>query len=158
MQKEFKEIIDESKKAIEQAEKKIEAASEGFTEEVAAFWSELKKRFSAIEEELKTAYNDLEANAELKAYLGMMEARDRLEEVKESAEKFAFHVSRETEKELDIAALKAHLAKMESEDLLEEKRKEFSHLYATSKAEAENLTKKAVREISDIFLKLTEIA
>jgi galactokinase len=158
MQKEFKEIIEESKKAIDTAEKKIEAASETFTEELSDFWSELKARFSDINEKLKDAYNDLEANAELKAYLGMMEARDRLEEVKESAQKFAFHVSRETEKELDIAALKAHLAKMESEDLLEEKRKEFSHLYATSKVEAEKLTKKAVSEINDIFLKLTEIA
>jgi hypothetical protein len=157
MQKEFKEIIEASKKAIDNAEKKIEEASGNFTEEVSDVWSELKTRFSAVNGKLKESYSDLEANAELKAYLGMMEARDRLEEVKESAEKFAFHVSKKTEEELDIAALKAHLAKMESEELLEEKQKEFSRLYATSKVEAQKLSKKALEEINDIFLKLTEV-
>ena len=46
---------------------------------------------------------------------------------------------------------------MDSEDLLEEKSKELTHLYATSKIEADKLAKKAGQEINDLFLKLTDI-
>ena len=157
MEKEFKKIIDESKRSLEKAEEKIEDMNEEFTEEAKEFWGELKHRFAGVNDKLKVAYDDFESKAELKGHLGMMEARDKLEQVKESAEKFAFQASEKTKEELDIAALKAHLAKMESEDLWEEKSKEFSHLYGTSKVEVEKLSKKAGREINDIFLKLTEI-
>jgi len=157
MEKEFKKIIDESKKSLEDAQDKIEDLSEDFTDEAKEFWSDLKKNFAVVNDKLKVAYTDFEEKAELKGHLGMLEAREKIEEVKESAEKFAFQVSKKTQEELDIAALKASLAKMESEDLMEEKSKEVSHLYATSKIEAEKLTKKAAKEINDIFLKLTEI-
>ena len=157
MEKEFKEIIEESKKSLEKAEKKIEALSEGFTEEAGEFWVDLKKRFAGVNDKLKDAYTDFEGKAELKGHLGMMEARDKLEQVKESAEEFTQKVSTKAQVELDIAALKAHLAKMESEDLWEEKQKEFSVLYQDSKVEAGELAKKAGKEINEIFLKLTEI-
>jgi hypothetical protein len=157
MEKEFKKIIDESKKSLEVAQDKIEDLSEDFSDDAKEFWSDLKKNFSVVNDKLKVAYSDFEEKAELKGHLGMMEAREKLEEVKESAEKFAFQVSKKTQEELDITALKASLAKMESEDLLEEKSKEFSQLYATSKIEAEKVAKKAGKEINDIFMKLTEI-
>ena len=157
MEKEFKEIIEESKKSLEKAEKKIEALSEGFTEEAGEFWVDLKKRFAGVNDKLKDAYTDFEEKAELKGHLGMMEERDKLEQVKESAEEFTQKVSTKAQVELDIAALKAHLAKMESEDLWEEKQKEFSVLYQDSKVEAGELAKKAGKEINEIFLKLTEI-
>jgi len=157
MEKEFKKIIDESKRSLEKAEKKIEDLSEDFTEEAQEFWGDVKKNFAVVNDKLKVAYNDFESKAELKGHLGMMEAREKLEQVKESAEKFAFQASRKTQEEFDIATLKAHLAKMEGEDLWEEREKELSHLYGTSKIEVEKLAKKAGQEINDIFLKLTEI-
>ncbi len=157
MEKEFEEIIEESKKSLEKAEKKIEDLSEDFTEEAGEFWIDLKKRFSGVNDKLKDAYTDFEGEAELKGHLGMMEARDKLEQVQESAEAFSQRVSGKAQVELDIVALKAHLAKMESEDLWEEKQKEFSILYDDSKIEAEKLAKKAGKEINEIFLKLTDI-
>ena len=157
MEKELKDIIEQSKKSLEKAEMKIEELSEDFTEEAGEFWIDLKKRFAGVNDKLKDAYTDFENKAELKGHLGMMEARDKLEQVKESAEEFTQKVSAQAQVELDIAALKAHLAKMESEDLWEEKQKEFSVLYNDSKIEAEKLAKKAGKEINEIFLKLTEI-
>lgn len=157
MEKEFKEIIEESKKSLEKAEKKIEDLSEDFTEEAGEFWVDLKKRFAGVNDKLKDAYNDFEDKAELKGHLGMMEARDKLEQVKESAEEFAQKVSGKAQVELDVAALKAHLAKMESEDMWEEKQKELSHMYDDSKVEVEKLAKKAGKEINEIFRKLTDI-
>ena len=158
MSKEFKDIIEESKKSIDGAEKKIDALSGEFSKETEELWIDLKKNFSSINEKLKVAYADFEGKAELKGHLGMMEARDKLEEVKESAEKFAQKVSKKTDDiNLDTVALKAHLAKMDGEDLWNEKQKEFSALYDDSKVEVEKLAQKAGKEISDIFLKLTKI-
>ena len=157
MEKEFKEIIEESKRSLEKAEKKIEALSGDFTEEAGEFWLDLKKRFAGVNDKLKDAYTGFEEKAELKGHLAMMEARDKLEQVRESAEEFTQKVSSKTQVELDVAALKAHLAKMESEDLWEEKQKELSHMYDDSKVEVEKLAKKAGKEINEIFLKLTDI-
>ena len=157
MEKEFKEIIEESKRSLEKAEKKIEELSEDFTEEAGEFWVDLKKRFAGVNDKLKDAYDDFDEKAELKGHLGMMEARDKLEQVKESAEEFTQKVSSKAQVELDVAALKAHLAKMESEDLWEEKQKEISLMYDDSKVEVEKLAKKAGKEINEIFLRLTDI-
>ncbi len=157
MEKEFKEIIEESKRSLEKAEKKIEELSEDFTEEAGEFWVDLKKRFAGVNDKLKDAYDDFEGKAELKGHLAMMEARDKLEQVKESAEEFTQKASSKAQVELDVAALKAHLAKMESEDLWDEKQKELSHMYDDSKVEVEKLSKKAGKEINEIFLKLTEM-
>ena len=157
MEKEFREIIEESKKSLEEAEKKIEDLSEDFSEEAGEFWIDLKKRFTGVNDKLKEAYDGFEEKAELKGHLGMMEARDKLEQVKESAEAFTQQVSSKAQVELDVAALKAHLAKMESEDMWEEKQKELSDMYDDSKVEVEKLAKKAGKEINEIFLKLTDI-
>lgn len=157
MEKEFKEIIEQSKKSLEKAEKKIEELSEDFTEEAGEFWVDLKKHFAGVNDKLKDAYTDFEEKAELKGQLGMMEARDRVEKLREATHEFTYKVSTKAQEELDIAALKAHLAKMESEDLWEEKQKEFSLMYQDSKVEAEKLAKKAGKEINEVFLKLTEM-
>ncbi len=157
MEKEFKEIIEESKKSLNNAQKKIEDLSEDFSEDAGELWVDLKKHFSSVNDKLKDAYSDFEGKAELKGHLGMMEARDKLEQVKESAEKFAKEISSKADIDLDVVTLKAHLAKMESEDLWDEKQKEFSILYNDSKVEAEKLAKKAGKEINEIFLKLTDM-
>ena len=157
MEKEFKEIIEESKKSLGKIEKNIEERSENFTEEVSEFWVDLKKHLSGVEGKLKDAYDNFEDQAELKGHLGIMEARDRIEKLEEVAREFTYKVSNNAQEELDIATLKAHLAKMESEDLWEEKQKELLHLYGESKVEAEKLAKEAAKELSNIVFKLTEM-
>ena len=157
MEKEFKEIIEESKRSLEKIEKNIEERSENFTEEVSVFWVDLKKHLSAVGGKLKDAYNNFEDQAELKGHLGIMEARERMEKLKEATDEFSYKVSNNAQEELDIATLKAHLVKMESEDIWAEKQKELIHIYSYSKVEAEKLTKKAAKELNNIVFKLTEI-
>jgi hypothetical protein len=157
MKKELKEIIKESKRSLEKAEEKIEYLSEDLADDAKEFWGDLKKRFTKVNEKLKDAYREFDNESELQAHLSMMEARERLEKVKHSAENFALKASKKTKEEVDVAALKAHLAKMEAEDKWEETRKELSHTYAESKVEIEKLAKKAGKEINDIFVKLTEM-
>jgi hypothetical protein len=157
MEKEFKEIIEESKKSLGKIEKNIEERSENFTEEVSEFWGDLKKHLSSVEEKLKDAYNHFEDEAELKGHLGVMEARDRIQKLKEVTHEFTYKVSSNAQEELDIVNLKAHLAKMDSEDLWEERQKELLHIYGDSKVEAEKLARKAAKELNNIVFKLTEI-
>lgn len=157
MKKEFNELIEAARESVEKAEEKIEALSKDFTEEANEFWSELKQHFSKIKDKLEDAYHEFSDEAELQGHLSIMEARDRLEVIRDSAENFMFQISKKTEKELEISELKAHLAKMEAEDKWEETKKELSHQYAVSKADVGLLAKKAGKEINDIFLKLTEI-
>ena len=157
MEKEYKEIIEASKKSLEKAEKKIEELSDDFSEESKELWGELKNRFSKVNDKLKDAYKEFEGESELQGHLSMMEARDRLEKVKVSAENFALSTSKKTKEEFSMATLKAHLAKMDAEDKWEETKKELSHTYAESKVEVENLAKKAGKEINEIFVKLTEL-
>ncbi len=157
MEKEFKKIISESKKSLEKIEKKIEAKSDDFTEEVSEFWTDLKKHLSSLEEKLKETYDHFEDQAEFKGHLGIMEARDRVENIKETTREFTDKISNNAQEELDIAALRVHLAKMESEDFWEEKQKELLHIYNDSKAEAEKAANKAAKELNNMILKLTEI-
>lgn len=157
MEKELKEIIEESRNSLKKTKEKIEELSEDFTEESGELWDELKKRLSGVEEKLKDAYINFENKAELKGHLAMMEARDKLEVIKESTEEFTQKVSTKAQEKLDIASLKAHLAKMESEDMWEEKRETLSRMYGESKIEVEKLAKKAGKEINAIFLKLTDM-
>lgn len=157
MEKEFKEIIEESKKSLETIEKNIEERSEDFTEEVSELWDDLKKHLSRVEEKLKDAYDNFEDQAELKGHLGMMEARDRIDRLKEATHEFTYKVSINAQEDMDIATLRAHLAKMESEDIWVEKQKELLHLYHDSKEEAEKLAIKAAKELNNIVLKLTDL-
>ena len=157
MEKELKELLEESKRSLDKAEDKIEEFSKDFPEEAMEFWSELKKRFETINAKLQDTYTNVEGKTELQLNLGMMEAREKLEQIKYSTEKFLNQASKNTEEEYNIAALKAHLLKMESEDLWDEKQKELSHLYATSKTEVEKLARKAGKEFNDIFLKLSDL-
>ncbi|MBT8348940.1 MAG: hypothetical protein HKP62_05805 [Sulfurovum sp.] len=157
MENEFKKIIEDAKKSIEKIENNIEAHSKDFTDEVSEFWGDLKKHLSGVEGKLKDTYDNFEGQAELKGYLGMMEAHDRLDKLKETTYEFSYKVSKNVQEELDIATLKAHLAKMESEDIWEEKQKKLLALYNDSKEEAEKLAIKASKELNNIAFKLTEM-
>jgi hypothetical protein len=157
MKKEFKELITESKRSLEKVEEKIESFSEDFSEEANGLWGDIKKRLSHVERKLKDAYDNFEDEAELKGHLGIMEARDQIENLKETLDKFTHKVSNNMQEELDIVGLRAHLAKMESEDLWIEKQKDITQLYGKSKIEVENLAKRSLEEMNHIFLKLTKI-
>lgn len=157
MEKELKEIIIESKRSLEKVEKRIEELNENFSEEAHEFWSDLKKHLSGVKGMLKDTYNNVEGQTELKSYLGIMEARDRVESLKEAIDEFTYKVSNNAQEELDTASLKTHLAKMESEDFWAEKQKELSLMYGESKIEVEKLAGKAAKELNNIFFKLTEM-
>lgn len=157
MEKEFKEIIEESKKSLKKIEEKIEDRSEDFTDDINEFWVDLKKYLLSVEGKLKDAYNHFEDEAELKGHLGVMEARDRIEKLQEVTHEFTSKISTNVQEELDIAALKAHLAKMDSEDLWSQKQKELLDIYGDSKAEAEKVARQAAKELNNIVLKLTEV-
>ena len=157
MEKEFKELITESKKSLEKIEKKVEAKSENFTEEVNELWSDLKKHLSGIDEKLKNTYDHFEDQAELQGHLGIMEVRDRVEKIQETTREFTDKISNNAQEELDTVALRMHLAKMESEDFWEEKQKELLHNYNDAKAEAEKVAIKAAKELNNMVLKLTEM-
>ena len=157
MEKELKSLVEQSKEALAKAEDKIETLSKEFPDEAAEFWGDMKKHFSSIQEKLTNTYNETEGNAELKANLGMMEAREKLSTIQDTLGTFLDQASKNTSTEFDIAALKAHLAKKEGEDLWEEKQKELSKLYSTSKGEVEKLAQKAGKEFNDMFLKLTDL-
>lgn len=157
MEKEFKKIIVEAKKSLEKIEKKVEAKSDDFTEEVSAFWSDLKKHLSSLEEKLKDTYDHFEDQAGHKGHLGIIEARDRIEKLQETMYEFTSKVSSNAQEELDIAAIRMHLAKMESEDFWKEKQKELLHNYSDAKDEAKKAAIKAAKELNNIILKLTEM-
>ena len=157
MEYEFKKIIEQAKESLEKAEDKIEDMSKEFSEDLNEFWGDLKKRFAQVNHKLKDAYNEFEGESTLQAHLSMMEARDKVEILKKSAENFAITASKKTKEEFSMATLKAHLAKMEAEDTWEVSKKQLSHTYGQSKVEVEKLAKKAGKEINEIFVKLTEM-
>ena len=157
MEQELKKIIEQTKASLEKAEDKIEDISDDFTEDVSEFWGDLKNRFTHVNKKLQDAYNEFDGESTLQAHLSMMEARDKVENIKKSAQNFAISVSKKTKEESSMASLKAHLAKMEAEDRWEENKKELSHTYDKSKVEVEKLAKKAGKEMNEIFLKLTEL-
>jgi plasmid stabilization system protein ParE len=157
MEKEFKEILKHSKEALESFEEKVEDIGEEMAEDAKAYWKELRGELKHVGSKLKYAYEETEGEAELKSRLLLMEAQEKVDMLKDDLDAFVGRVARKSEKELDILALKAHLAKMDTEDALEEREKEFSHLYAKSKVEAEKVVQKALHEINETFVKLTEI-
>lgn len=157
MEKEFKDIITESKKSLKKIENSVEEFSEDFTDEVKEFWIDLKKNLSNVEEKLDDAYNEFGDQVKLKAHLGILEARDKMEKLEDITHEFTSKIVSNTQEELDIVKLKAHLLKMESDDLLEEKQKELSSVYERSKEEAEEMSIKAAKEFNQIVLKLTDI-
>ncbi|AKF24831.1 hypothetical protein YH65_05095 [Sulfurovum lithotrophicum] len=153
MKKEYEEFIETAKKSIDVLEEKIEDMSEDFSEDAKLVWKDLKSYFAKVKEKLEETGEE----AEVQGDLALMEARDILENVRDSAEGFLLTISRNTAQEFDLAEIKAHLAKLDLEDTLEAAEKEFWHLYGESKAEAKIMSKKAGEEINDIMLKLSQI-
>lgn len=158
MEKDLKELIKTSRESLERVEEKIEDLSEDFAEDVSELWGDVKGYFTKVNDKLKDAYDEFDSGeTKLQAHLSMMEARDKLEKVRKVAQDFAITASNKTKEEYSMATLKAHLAKMEAEDMWEESKKELAQQYDESKVDMEELSKKAVHEINEVFEKLTRL-
>ncbi len=154
---ELKELVEKSQKVLSKLEEKVEEAREELTEETKEFWDDLKKNFSVIGEKLSQSVSELEEKKDhLKPNLDVLAAREKLEQIKESAETFAKKVAEKAEEEIDIATLRAHLAKKEAEDLWEEKQKELSREFQEKEYEVKKMAKEAAEEIESFFSGLVD--
>jgi len=153
MQQTYQRLAEKIEKQIDLLEEKVAGVHETFTDESRTFWETLQTRFETVQSRVKASGEE----AGLKSHLGMMEARDLLENVRESAEGFLYTVSKNRAREIDIAELKAHLAKMDAQTKWEETQKELTALYGKSKSEVEKAAKKAGEEINDIMVKLSQV-
>ena len=148
----YKEIVEKSKKALSELEQKVDEVQEELAEDAKEWWSDIKKNFSAVGDKLKETVSDGEEKKDmLKPSLDILEAREKLEKVKDTAEEFTRKIAEKTEQEMDIAALRAHLAKKEAEDLWEEKRKKLSYEFQEKEYEVTKMAKEAAEEIESFF-------
>jgi hypothetical protein len=157
MKDKFKEITSHIKDTLETVEEKVEKYIENLSEETYSYWKTLKEYLQKTGSELKERYEEQEGEAELQAHLFAMEAKEKLASLQDEITLLVDKAAGKSAQELDILALKAHLAKLEGETLLEEKEKAFRHLYAQSKLQAQDLSHKTLKEINDIYVKLTEV-
>lgn len=156
-EKELNEFIKKSKESLEKVEKNVDSLRDSMSEDISGFWGNLKNEFGQINTKLSDASQKLQDEAKLQGKLGVMEAREHLENIKGTSEEFIQKVTNDSAKELDIAKLHAHLAGMDAADLWKEKEKQMTSLYNESKEDFEKLAKKAGEEINEILLKLTDI-
>lgn len=157
MENELNEFIKKSKESLEKMEKNVDSLRDSMSNDISAFWGNLKNEFGKINTTLSNASEKLSDEAKLQGKLGVMEARDHLDTIKETSEEFIQKVTNNASQELDIAKLQAHLAKMDAADLWKEKEPQMTKLYNESKEEFEQLAKNAGKEINDILVKLTDI-
>ncbi len=156
MKKEIQELSKKSKEAVEKVEEKFDNLTDSLADDAKELWADLKKSFEGVKQKLSDVDID-EQKDKLKANLDLLEARQKLENVKQSAEEFTKKLTSKTEEELDIAALRAHLAKMEAEDLWEEKRKQLSYEFQEKEHQLQKMAKEAGEEIKDYFDKLANL-
>ena len=128
-EKELNEFIKTSKASLEKMEKTVESLRGSMSQDLSEFWGNLKNEFHLIDEKLTNASTRLQDEAILQGKLGVMEARDHLENIKETSEEFIQKVTNNAAQELDAAKLQAHLAKMDAADLWKEKESDLTKLY-----------------------------
>ena len=159
MEKDFKEAIDKSKKAMESLESKVEDLAEDFSEQSSEIWKDLKSSFSTISSKLDKAASNFDKKddeATLQAHLGAMEAKENMNEVKDSIEEFTINAMKSAEVGIDRAVLKAHLGKMEAEDFWENEGKGIREEFNNSKESVSKLAEDAIDEIGSFFEKLNK--
>ncbi len=156
MKNEIKELSKKSKEAVEKVEEKFDNLTDSLADDAKELWSDLKKSFEGVKQKLSDVDID-DQKDKLKANLDVLEARQKLENVKQSTEEFTQKITSKTQEELDIAALRAHLAKMEAEDLWEEKRKKLSYDFQEKEHQLEKMAKEAGEEIKEYFDKLADL-
>ncbi len=154
----FKEAIEKSTKAMHTLEEKVEEISDKLSDNASEMWGDLKKNFSDMRSKLENASENFSKAGDettLEAHLGAMEAREKLEGVKEDMEDFTSKLAHNTEATFDRAKLQAHLAKMEAEDFWEKKGKGISTDFYNSKESVEKMAVTAIDEITSFFDKLS---
>ena len=157
MEKDFKEAIDKSTKAMSELESKVENIAEELSETATELWGDFKKNFADMSSKLNNASEDFSKAGDettLQAHLGAMEAREKMEGIKDNVSDFISKVAQSAETAFDTAALKAHLGKMEAEDFWETKGKGISEDFNASKENVEKLAVEAIDEITSFFSKL----
>jgi len=146
--KELKELLEKSKEVINEVEEKIEEIAKDLPKEVDEFWNELKSSISKIKDELVD--DDIKEEAKMK----ILQAKEKVENLKEIANEFVKKIKTEHINELDLTALKEHLAKINAKEFLEESKKKILKEIQESTQSLENLAKKATLEIKEFFEKL----
>jgi hypothetical protein len=85
-----------------------------------------------------------------------MEAREKMEDMKDDVSDFTAKVAQSAETAFDTASLKAHLGKMDAEDFWEKRGKGIAEEFHASKENVEKLAVEAIGEITSFFGKLVE--
>ncbi len=148
MGKEFKELLEGSKKIISEVEKKVDGVASDLGDDAGELWADIKKSFSKISDEL------IDDDDKEKAQEKVLEAKEKLNHMKESVTTFASSLKDDYKGDMDIAALRAHLAKMDAEDFLEESKKKISREVQESSHSLEKLAMDAGEEIKEFFSSL----
>jgi len=159
MEKDFKEAIEKSTKAIKELESQVEDIAEELSESASKLWNNFKVNFSDIDSKLINASENISKVGDettLEAHLGAMEARDKVEKMKDHIEEFTNKVSKDAQTAFDEATLQAHLGKMEAEDFWEKRGKSITQEFTSSKENVEKLAVEAIDEITSFFGKLVE--
>jgi multidrug resistance efflux pump len=159
MEKDFKQAIEQSTKAMKELEEKVEDIAGELSESASKLWSEFKANFSDMDNKLKRASEDFSKAGDettLQAHLGAMEAREKMESMKDDVSDFTSKVAKSAETVFDTATLRAHLGKMEAEDFWESKGKGIAEEFQASKESVEKLAVEAIDEITNFFGKLVE--
>jgi len=157
MEKDFKKAIEKSTKAMGELESKVEDIAEELSESASELWDDFKKNFADMSSKLNMASEDFSKAGEeitLQAHLGAMEARDKMDGMKDDIEDFTVKVANDAQTVFDTAALRAHLGKMEAEDFMEGKGKGLAEDFNASKENVEKLAVEAIDEITTFFGKL----
>ncbi|HHS93108.1 MAG TPA: hypothetical protein ENK82_07150 [Campylobacterales bacterium] len=158
MQKNYKASIDKSTQAVNELESKVEEVASDFSKTATDLWGSFKKNFSDMSTKLQEASeNFYKAGDEttLQAHLGAMEAREKMERMKEDIEAFTQKVAKDAKVGIDEAALQAHLGTMEAEDFWEKKGPQITKDFKQSAENVEKLAVEAIDEISAFFTKLS---
>jgi gas vesicle protein len=159
MDKDYKQTIDKSTEAMNELESKIEGIASDFTQTATDLWGSFKTNFSDISAKLQDASENFSKVGEettLQAHLGAMEARDKMESMKDDIEEFTKKVSEDAKVGFDEATLQAHLGKMEAEDFWEKKGPQITEEFKESAENVEKLAVEAIDEITSFFSKLVD--
>ncbi len=150
MEKEFNELLKSSKKVIDDVEKKVGDVGSDLSEDASELWADIQKSFTKIKDEL------LDDDSKEKAQEKVLEAKEKLNHVKESVTTFASSLKDDYKGDMDVAALRAHLAKMDAEDFIEESKKKISREVQESSYSLEKLAMDAGEEIKEFFSSLSD--
>jgi uncharacterized phage infection (PIP) family protein YhgE len=159
MEKDFKEAIDKSTKAMKELEEKVEDIAGELSESASKLWSDFRANFADMDSKLNKASEDFSKAGDettLQAHLGAMEAREKMENMKDDVADFTAKVAESAETVFDTASLKAHLGKMDAEDFWEKKGKGITEEFNASKESVEKLAVEAIEDITNFFGKLVE--